>query len=1097
MPPLFTYDLLRRHVSQTFLEQGLRYVQAGRVMDLHEGRESVTGSVSGGRGRSFHTEIRVRPARGEPLLDSLCTCPRGDACKHVAAVALAYLEGDPGVAELTRVTGDAEAARRFQAWERALTDSFEAQEVPFSPPTWPAPQPAAKPATPLRYLLEPQPGGLSLQLLRRSPREDEYRSYPFGRLRQLPPAAVDPLDHYVLTALGLFTPRGPGLRLDLTPAQAGWLITKLVATDRLRFYQGDGPAATVGPARLFGVELAEADDGFRFRFSPPPPGLTVEPAAEWPNNSPPVAASGDHDATIALPVTPPLYLNKRTGEVGPLTTPVPPAALCHLMASPALTAAEAQHFTSRWGRRCWRTTGRFPQPVPDTAPWIDGGAPTPCLRMIEVPSDRPGEIIPQVEGHLGFRYDDTLAVAYGTSQVPRAIRDGVAVRLRRDWATEEEAAGRLRRCGWEQEGDADGVPLMIQREIADHVAFCRTVLPELVVEGWQVEEMLTTLRVSDGDVVVRGAIAAEEDGFTMDLAIGIGDERLDMTPLLQGYLEGEKVGRTRGGELFLLPTAQFDRVLELLAELGESDLSRPLHLARYHALQLEELEAAANLVVDDSWRYLATGLRDFQRLEPVTPPRGLDADLRPYQLEGLTWLSFLREAGLHGILADDMGLGKTVQALALLLLEKEAGRLDRPALVVVPTSLVFNWEAEARRFAPDLNVLPLHGTARKRRYDEIGGADLILTTYGLLRWDKELFIKQPFHYVILDEAQAIKNERTQVARLVRLLKARHRLTMTGTPMENHLGELWSQFAFLMPGFLGTRKRFNDLFRRPIERATDPEAERASTAREHLARRIRPFVLRRTKLQVAVELPAKSEIPLYSELTGAQRELYETVRLAYLEKVRREVETQGIHRSQITILDALLRLRQVCCHPRLVKLSVAQGIEKSVKMDQLSTLVPEAIEEGRRILVFSQFVQFLAIVRGWCEAERLDFSYLDGATTNRKEVVEGFQEGQTPLFLISLRAGGAGLNLTAADTVIHLDPWWNPAVMDQATDRAHRIGQDKPVQVYNLITRGTVEEKILAMQERKQRLADDILTTTREGGHEITREDLEVLFEPLA
>jgi len=1095
MPPLFTYDLLRRHVSQTFLEQGLRYVQAGRVTELRETRGGVTGSVSGGRGRPFHAEIRLRAGGGEPFLDTLCTCPRGDACKHVAAVALAYLEDDPGVTELSRVTGDAEAARRFQAWERALTATLEAEEVPFSPPSWPAPEPAA--AIPLRYLLEPQPGGLSLQLLRRSPGEGEYRPYPFGRLRQLPPTALDPLDHYLLTALGLFTPRGPGLRLDLTPAQGGWLITKLLATDRLRFHEVDGPAGTAGPPRPLGVELAEADDGFRFRFTPPPAGLTASPAPGWPCTSAPVAAIGDYDAMNALPVTPLLYLNQHTGEVGPLTTPVPPAALCHLMASPALTAAEAQHFTSRWGRRCWRATGRFPQPLPDTSPWIDGGAPTPWLRIVEVPSDRPGEIIPQVEGHLAFRYGDAATVPYGTPRVPRAMRDGVAVRLRRDRGVEEEAAARLRLGGWSIERDATGTPLLIQREIADHVAFCRTVLPELVAEGWRVEQALTTLRVSDADVELRGAIAAEAEGFAMDLSIGIGDERLDLTPLLQGYLEGEKVGRTRGGELFLLPTAQFDRVLELLAELGESDLSRPLHLARYHAVQLAELEAAANLAVDDSWRHLATGLRDFQRLVPVAPPRGLHAALRPYQLEGLTWLTFLREAGLHGILADDMGLGKTVQALALLLLEKEAGRLDRPALVVVPTSLVFNWEAEARRFAPDLKVLSLHGSARKRRYDEIEGADLILTTYGLLRWDKELLMKQPFHYVILDEAQAIKNERTQVARLVRLLKAHHRLTMTGTPMENHLGELWSQFAFLMPGFLGTRKRFNDLFRWPIERAADPEAERPSTARERLARRIRPFVLRRTKAQVAVELPAKSEIPLYSELAGAQRELYETVRLAYLEKVRREVETQGIQRSQITILDALLRLRQVCCHPRLVKLSVAQGIDTAVKMDQLAALVPEAIEEGRRILIFSQFVQFLAIVRGWCEAEGLDFSYLDGTTTNRKEVVEGFQEGQTPLFLISLRAGGAGLNLTAADTVIHLDPWWNPAVMDQATDRAHRIGQDKPVQVYNLITRGTVEEKILALQERKQRLADDILTTTREGGHEITREDLDVLFEPLA
>jgi len=1095
MPPLFTYDLLRRHVSQTFLEQGLRYVQAGRVADLRATAGTVTGLVGGGRGRPFHVEIRLHAAGGNTLLETLCTCPRGDACKHVAAVGLAYLAEDPGVAELTRATGSAEASRLFYAWERTLTTALEPEETFFRPPALPTPEPGPTPT--LLYLLASQPGGLALQLLRRGGGEGELRPFPFGRLRQLPPSALDPFDHYLLDALGLFLPYGPGMRLDLSPAQGGWLITRLLATGRLRFERSDAPAARAGPPRRLGVELAEVDDGYRFRFTPPPGTFTAEPVAAWPYpQGAAVTAVGAHDAVVALPVDPPLYLDPANGEVGPLATPVPHLALCHMLTSPALALSEAHHFTSRWGRRCWAADGRFPEPVADTSPWVEGVAPVPHLRLVEVPSDRPGELIPQVEGHLAFAYGDAPAVAYGTPRVPRAARDGAAVRVRRDGAAEEAAADQLRLAGWDEERDAHDAPLFVQRDIAEHVAFYRTALPDLVTEGWMVEEALTTLRVTEEEGEVRGAIAADGDGFAMDLAFGVGDERIDLTPLLHGYLEGEQVGRTRSGRLFLLPAAQFDRVLELLEELGEHDLSRPLHLARYHAIQLEELEAAANLAGDESWRHLASGLRNFQQLAAVAPPVGLQAELRPYQNEGLTWLNFLRETGLHGILADDMGLGKTVQALALLLLEKEAGRLDRPSLVVVPTSLVFNWEAEAARFAPELRVLPLHGTARKRRYAELEQADLVLTTYGLLRWDRARLAEHEFHYVILDEAQAIKNDRTQVSRLVRLLKARHRLTMTGTPMENHLGELWSQFAFLMPGFLGTRKQFNELFRKPIERASDPEADRPRLARERLGRRIRPFVLRRTKGQVAVELPKKSEIPLYSELAGDQRDLYETIRLAYLEKVRREVQEQGIQRSQITILDALLRLRQVCCHPHLVKLSAAKGVHTAVKMDQLTDLIPEAVEEGRRILVFSQFVQFLAIVRTWCTAQGFDFAYLDGATTNRKGVVETFQEGETPLFLISLRAGGAGLNLTAADTVIHLDPWWNPAVMDQATDRAHRIGQDKPVQVYNLITRGTVEEKILGLQARKQRLADDVLTTTREGGHQITSEDLEVLFEPL-
>ncbi|RMF88202.1 MAG: hypothetical protein D6739_00470 [Nitrospirae bacterium] len=1084
-----TLDLLRHHVGDHFLAQGLRALQAGRVSLESATPEAVAALVEGSRHHLFTVELRVAadPA-GEASLESLCTCPRGTACRHVAAAGLAALGDDPEVALLQAEAAGPGSERRFAAWERELAAALEYRPPPFTPPLAP-PRSAEVEGEPCLLCVEPEAGVVRLRVVQGPP--GERRVVPFHLLPRLHLGATDPVAHHLLAAVGALRGWGIHGHLELDARAAAWLLVESLAAGRLLLGDPEAPLATPGPVRRHGLALVEADDGYRFRLTPPPAGFEPEPEL-WPFDS--GVAEEPDPALEPLITLPPLYRDPEGHRIGPLLTPVPPFALIRLLASPPLSGEEAARFVQRWGGRTWRHRGRFPAPVADPTPWVEGEVPQPLLRLEEVPPDRPGEYIPHVEATLAFRYGEAEPVAYGGLRAPRLRQGGRWVRVRRQGRFEEACAARLREAGWHPEESPGGVRF-VQRDLAAHVAFCQGVVPQLEAEGWAVEAHLTTLRVSREQAAVKGEVRTREDGFDLDLALGVGDDRLSLTPLLAGYLEGERVGRTRSGELFALPEAQMEQVLEVLEELGRDDLEGTLHLPRYHATRIQAIEEAAEVTGDATWRRLAEGLRHFQDLQPVTPPKGLKTRLRPYQLEGLTWLCFLRDHGLHGCLADDMGLGKTVQALALLQLEKEAGRLDRPALVVVPTSLVFNWEAEAHRFTPELKVLPLHGPSRQRRFPEIDAADLVLTTYALLRWDREVLLPREYHYVILDEAQAIKNPRTQVAQLVRRLRARHRLTMTGTPMENHLGELWSQFAFLMPGFLGSHKRFTELFRNPIEKG-DPEGERAARARERLARRIRPFVLRRTKGAVALELPPKSEIPLYSELTGEQRALYETVRLAYLEKVRREVEREGVERAQITILDALLRLRQVCCHPQLLPLPQAKRVHTSAKMRQLAELLPEAVEEGRRILIFSQFVRFLALVRHWCEQHGLAYGYLDGATRDRQGVVDRFQAGEFPLFLISLKAGGSGLNLTAADTVIHLDPWWNPAVMDQATDRAHRIGQDKPVQVFNLITRGTVEERILELQARKQRLASEVLTTTREGGHRITREDLEVLFEPL-
>lgn len=466
--------------------------------------------------------------------------------------------------------------------------------------------------------------------------------------------------------------------------------------------------------------------------------------------------------------------------------------------------------------------------------------------------------------------------------------------------------------------------------------------------------------------------------------------------------------------------------------------------------------------------------------------------MRPYQRRGLAWLGLIAETGLGGILADEMGLGKTVQTLAHLLAERAAGRLDRPALVVCPTSLVANWRAEAARLAPGLRVLTLHGPKRAEAFATAGQHDLVLTTYALLPRDAAALEAVAWHAVVLDEAQAIKNPASQAARAAARLKARHRLCLTGTPIENHLGELWSQASFLVPGLLGDHRRFGRVFRGPIEKQGD------AARRDLLARRLAPFVLRRTKAEVAAELPPRTEIVRRVELAGAQRDLYETVRLAMHERVRREIAAHGFARSRIVILDALLKLRQVCCDPRLVKLAATGArAQPSAKLAHLLGMLAELAAEGRRVLLFSQFTAMLDLIRPELAAAGTGFVELTGGTVDRATPVARFQAGEAPVFLLSLKAGGVGLNLTAADTVILYDPWWNPAVEAQAADRAHRIGQDKPVFVYKLIAEGTIEERMLELQERKRALAAGVLDAAGgEHGAAFAEVDLDALLRPL-
>lgn len=628
----------------------------------------------------------------------------------------------------------------------------------------------------------------------------------------------------------------------------------------------------------------------------------------------------------------------------------------------------------------------------------------------------------------------------------------------------------------------------IAESAAQWYALLEDELPRLQELGWEI--------ITDDDFALNFVEAEqwhaelEEDDnewFALSLGIELNGEQLNLLPTLlqllaefetpqhlRDYLQAQPYVLVLASEhhWLKLPSERLQPIFDTLVELYNRDAldeNGKLRLSRHQGVQLDNLLNDPVLAWHgaDELKRLNERLRNFAGIQAVEPPPGFNAELRPYQQQGLNWLQFLREYQFNGILADDMGLGKTVQTLAHLLIEKQSGRMHQPSLVVAPTSLMGNWRREIEHFANELKVLVLHGSERQALFDSIHCHDIILTTYPLLHRDQHILLQEQFHYIVLDEAQCIKNPKSQTAQVSYQLKANHRLALTGTPMENHLGELWSIYHFLMPGFLGDLKRFNHLFRKPIENEADEHRQR------QLNQRVSPFLLRRCKQDVLAELPDKTEIICSVTLQGKQRDLYETVRMAMDKKVRKEIANKGLARSQIMILDALLKLRQTCCDPRIVSLPQAKKVTQSAKLTLLMEMLPEMVEEGRKILLFSQFTKMLSLIEQELKERNIAYSKLTGQTRKRDEAINSFQQGDNSVFLISLKAGGVGLNLTAADTVIHYDPWWNPAVEKQATDRAHRIGQKKAVFVYKLVTEGTVEEKIIEMQDSKQALADAV------------------------
>jgi superfamily II DNA or RNA helicase len=678
----------------------------------------------------------------------------------------------------------------------------------------------------------------------------------------------------------------------------------------------------------------------------------------------------------------------------------------------------------------------------------------------------------------------------------------------RDFAAEMAATDRMRRAGFTGPDSQGRWNLHGENRV---VSFFARDYPRWQRE-WQVtlEERLERSTAKNFErIEPRLQITSSgERWFDVEMSMASADgEKFSAADIQRLILSGSGHTRLKNGRIALIDTGALEEFNEVLRDCAPRQHEKGYRISDVQAGFLNatlQQQPGWQVQASAAWRERAARQSGQARLE--CPPLGpLDDVLRPYQKQGVAWLHFLRENRFGGILADEMGLGKTLQTLAFLNSMRSAERGTRteqrptptphsasrvPHLIVCPTSLVFNWVAEAKKFTPDLKVLALHGAGRHELFDDIPKSDLVITSYALIRRDAERYQAFEFDTLVLDEAQHIKNRQTQNAVAVKAIRAGHRLVLTGTPMENSVLDLWSIFDFLMPGYLGGAQEFRDRYEQPITRDQD------TTAQSRLGRRLRPFILRRLKRDVAKDLPARLEQVSFCELTDDQQEVYKQMLTVTRNEVTAAVGANGLAKSRMIVLNALLRLRQICCDLRLLKIEEAKFTdENSGKLEMFGELLEEAIDGGHRVLVFSQFVSMLALLKERLAAEKIEFCYLDGSTTNRGAVVEKFQANdKIPVFLISLKAGGVGLNLTGADTVIHFDPWWNPAVEDQATDRAHRIGQTRVVTSYKLITRGTVEEKILALQQRKRAVIKATLGGEESLVENLTWEEIQGLFE---
>jgi superfamily II DNA or RNA helicase len=1056
------------------------YAAQGRVSKLEfNGNNTLTACVAGSAEEPYELRVVITRGRENLSLRGICNCPVRLNCKHVGAALLSWLDSE----EDTSASIDAIAL-----WHSALKTQSHHEETPVS----------AESVVVLYRLRQTR----VQQDVRYEVAAYSARKLRSGGLGKSTPLSLD-RRHFDATDLSSHDARICNALIGLKDSSTGMHLSGEHGYMVFRWMVETGNCYY----EAFGSEP------LRFDINRPIEADWIDPGDE--RRELKLKLAGSDESFVSLPTDPPWYIVPRTAQCGVIQTDVPSRFLAGVPFLPSIAEADAMRISELMVESI--DSVDLPLPAAIDIRQIAGVNPRGVVvltaskdsdgthRYAEFLVDYDGARLPHMmaigdeKEFLHKQADGQFVRVVRSTEAELALINEVRSSLP-DWATLRHLSGEIQ-LHVEAKSSRD---MVLWQDLIDGR------LADLRRNGWIIERTpefeFRVIRSREWQMNIDHSL--ENHWFDLDLNFLIDGQPISLIPVLASFIErvGPELPRYLNDPeasatvwldeetLIEFPIAHIRPVLEVLVELHEHDDGK----LRFSDLQSTVITDIADGIaavgeVNLEWdvparlAQILDRIRSFDGIADVDVPQALTADLRDYQRDGLNWLQFLREFGFSGILADDMGLGKTVQALATVLVEKQTGRCTTPSLVVAPTSLMGNWRREAEKFAPNLKVVVLHGAERSEHFEHLDDYDLLLTTYALLSRDLEVHEGREYHYLILDEAQAIKNPATKQAKAVCQVNAKHKLCLTGTPVENHLGEVWSQFRFLMPGFFGEQKHFNQTFRNPIEKSAD---NLAATA---LTKRLKPFILRRSKDAVASELPSKTEIIHRVALYPEQAVLYEGIRAAMETRVRRALAESGLGQSHITVLDALLRLRQTCLDPRLVKMSQARGVSQSAKLDSLMEMLPNFVEEGRRVLLFSQFTEMLTLIETEIQRAGISYTKLTGKTKKRDEAVDEFQSGNVSVFLISLKAGGTGLNLTQADTVILYDPWWNPAVENQAIDRAHRIGQDKPVFVYRMITEQTVEEKIVELQERKKQFANIVVENREENLKALAADDILELF----
>mgnify|MGYP005989871067 CR=1 FL=1 len=1130
----FLGDHIQRSFDLSFWQRGEKYFEGGFVMELENLRRGSSGfsfesEVKGSGSSRYRQDIEVLIKGGEFVVDGYCSCPVEYNCKHVAA-ALMDLK-----AQTRGVLGNGGPKKRWiDEVSRLLGQDQTVIEAPKVASK--AKKPASKTFHKLGFLLrERDDERLSIRLakLRYTHGREEVKiesDYLSVRLSN-PASYLEPEDVFrawrILESLPQRKSESVHYENDiLLDGELSYeLIRELHTTGRL-FLTEKVDAAPSGS--FYGHGSGRTLKGRVLRQRPLAWGEPETLEAAWERSADgkswqPVLKMAREHLKVYQVNGQRIYLDKRAMEIGDLklSEGLNDELLNLWSMAPELAEDDALELAANFPQAKLRppiedlevveVTDRIPRPVLKVKGLAaldfyefeisiqllfdyGTGEPVPYLGELELPPIR--KVTKSGKGSTIEMIARDVSIENGYCRSLEAMDD-----LERGFETNALEFGREEFILLYNEGESPA---------ASAIRLKDELFPQLLAAGWKV---IDQLEVPFDVVQASPEVHLDQEGNSPDWfrfqigLLGESDEaaHIDLTELMAQFLAANDeipkveelvdpeqpiyLPHPASGVMLKLPCGPFFEVLHAVSDL----LMRPHEPVH----KLRAAGVAESLDMDDSetLRSLAElGKRLASITEIPTPelPEGLNAELRPYQLEGFSWMKFLASHSLNGVLADDMGLGKTVQSLAHLASEVESGATKGlPSLVVAPTSVVGNWMAESKKFTPNLKILELQGPDRKQWFDRFEEFDVVYTSYALINRDIDALRAQPWHLVILDEAQHIKNATSQVSRKVCELEARHRLCLSGTPVENHLGELWALYRFLMPGYLGNKEVFRKQFQTPIERHDD------GLSRESLARRVRPLILRRTKDEVVTELPPKTEILHQIKLNKKQVNHYESVRVAMDSKVRDAIAAKGEARSQIIFLEALLKLRQICCDPRLLEkeADVGKAIESAKFEFLIKELLPTLIEDGRRILLFSQFTRMLGFIEEGVKELGIPYLKLTGRSRNRGDLVERFQAGEVPIFLISLKAGGTGLNLTEADTVIHYDPWWNPAAENQATDRAHRIGQQKPVFVHRLICEGTIESRIQELQKRKAKIAAAILDGASKS-IKLDQETLSALLAPL-